>query len=1095
MGELNRRARKSARRLVLSSLLILAPGLSSLAQASPPAAFRFEREASTRRVVVASWDRPAALAARDAGSPFVAPGFPLPSGASVDLELEPFEVTSRRARFVLGTRGGADRPLEFDPSSLLLFRGRVAGHPQSRVFLALSEAITTGHVEISGRRYGVSSRDADGRSLEAGRLTVFESVPAAGSKPPRVPLCGVEGESEPAESAWSSPGGGVSGAPSLEIGTQHLELAVETDYEFYGLFDDPVAAAAYLVALYAQVSDIYLRDVDTWIELVYARLWDDPDDLFNVVDPSPLPDFRNHWNAYMSGVERDVAQLLSGRRDYPFGGQAYLSALCGGAGYSVVGYALGFFPDPSEPSPYNYDIAVTAHEIGHNAGTGHTHDNGIDTCDDPVEEAQRGTIMSYCGQTWSGGNANRDGRFHTTIQTNMRNHIFSRSCVVDDCNLNGVADSTDILEAASQDVDGNGTPDECEDCNGNLVLDDEDLLQGTSLDVNGNGIPDECDPDCDADGIPDDKEIDDGTAIDLHGDGVPDACEADCDSSGGSDYSQIQVDMTLDVDRNAVLDSCQDCDDDGTPDLTEIDGAHSVWLASGLTSGSAKRFLPTTGVLTRVSQSGPASFIREGRDLLATPDGRFLVSSAADHTVKEFAADGNYLRNAVSANAGGLSGPSGLWLGQAGSLLVASAETDEVLEYDLATGTPLGALVAADSGGLVGPFGLTGGPDGALYVTSETGEVLRYDMTDGTFLGTFVTAAANGGLDRPRGLVFKGDGNLLVTSYGTDEVLEYDGETGAPLGKWARVGTATRLTQTSPWGIRVGPNGNVFVVRTGEDYGSGPPDDHEHDDEDDILTVVGANHETDHGHGETGALHLTDAQIYEYDVRDGSFIRAHITGNDHEFLFPTGFDFIPGWDVDCNYNLVQDDCDIASGASADADSSGVPDECELDCNGNGTLDRLDIIPFGASLDCNANLSPDSCDISSGLSEDCTGNGIPDECEADCNKNGVADACEIQSGASRDCDADGVPDECNSLVDFETAPPGWVVGDAGDTATAGVWQRGNPNGTAAQSEFDRTPGDGRSCYFTRAGTDRWRGRPRGRRRRPNDPAVPGAGPLG
>ena len=82
--------------------------------------------------------------------------------------------------------------------------------------------------------------------------------------------------------------------------------------------------------------------------------------------------------------------------------------MCGSNGYGVVGYAAGFFPDPSTPSPFSYDISVTAHELGHNAGTGHTHDaaNNIDTCDDPLTTAQRGTIMSYCSQTVSGGGAN-----------------------------------------------------------------------------------------------------------------------------------------------------------------------------------------------------------------------------------------------------------------------------------------------------------------------------------------------------------------------------------------------------------------------------------------------------------------------------------------------------------------------------------------------------------------------------------------------------------------------------------------------------------------------------------------------------------------
>ena len=37
----------------------------------------------------------------------------------------------------------------------------------------------------------------------------------------------------------------------------------------------------------------------------------------------------------------------------------------------------------------------------------------------------------------------------------------------------------------------------------------------------------------------------------------------------------------------------------------------------------------------------------------------------------------------------------------------------------------------------------------------------------------------------------------------------------------------------------------------------------------------------------------------------------------------TGFDFLPGYDVDCNLNQLPDSCDIGSGASADADSSGL----------------------------------------------------------------------------------------------------------------------------------------------------------------------------
>ncbi len=55
-------------------------------------------------------------------------------------------------------------------------------------------------------------------------------------------------------------------------------------------------------------------------------------------------------------------------------------------------------------------------------------------------------------------------------------------------------------------------------------------------------------------------------------------------------------------------------------------------------------------------------------------------------------------------------------------------------------------------------------------------------------------------------------------------------------------------------------------------------------------------------------------------------------------------------------------------------------------------------------------------------------------------------------------------------DFET-DQGWTVGAPGDTATTGIWNRMDPEGTAAQPEDDHTPAPGTMCYVTdgRAGT--------------------------
>ena len=56
----------------------------------------------------------------------------------------------------------------------------------------------------------------------------------------------------------------------------------------------------------------------------------------------------------------------------------------------------------------------------------------------------------------------------------------------------------------------------------------------------------------------------------------------------------------------------------------------------------------------------------------------------------------------------------------------------------------------------------------------------------------------------------------------------------------------------------------------------------------------------------------------------------------------------------------------------------------------------------------------------------------------------------------------------SEADFEPSNQGWVGGVSGDTATTGVWERGDPIGTGAQPDFDNTADPGVNCWFTEQG---------------------------
>ncbi|NNF43151.1 MAG: hypothetical protein HKN62_08880 [Phycisphaerales bacterium] len=888
-------------------LVIAAPAVAS--ETTSPAAV-FTRGADPGVVAV---DR-ATLAATLARTPHLEVELPVPGDATLPLRLERFRVTNPGTRFVLGTLGAADRAYAFDADRVTLLRGDVPGVPGSNVFLALWDRGGQGTIEFGpGRtRYAIRSRPGDPATLTVTRLPAVDATGGSAGNGLEVAWCGA-----PATPPAAATGGTLN-PPTVK----QIELAIETDYEYFELFGDLDAACAYIVTLYGAVSDIYIRDSNATFLLTFVRLWDSPDDMFN--QESPLGPFADFWRSQMDDVPRAVAQFASGRRDLPWGGVAFLDGLCNDNGYSVIGYMLGSIGDPAVPSVFNRDIILAGHELGHNVAAPHTHGIGIDTCQDAFTDPQRGSIMSYCGQTFTGGDANHDLRFHTLIQQIMRSALVEDDCLGNDCNLNGVDDAEDIDSGASDDDNFDGVPDECQDCNANGQFDSFDISSGVSLDLNFNGYPDECEPDCNDNDVPDDRDIELGDSTDAYGNGIPDECEEDCNDNGTSDYTEIQADMTRDLDRNARLDDCQDCDGDGTPDLETLAGAHNVWIADQ-SLDFMRQYLWITGTETRVSEDVNLAF---PQDVRITPDGRVLVSSRDDDRIASFDLTGGSTGDLVPDGAGGLDKPAGIEFGPAGSILVASSGTHEILQY-ASDGTPAGVFVSSGSGGLTRPFGLTFGPDGDLYVTSDENQVLRYDGATGDFLEVFVSVADNGGLNQPRGLAFLPSGDLLVASRGTSAVLRYDGETGAFIEKFNRNGTATVMTLDQPWTIRIGPDGDVYVSRA-----------HDHD------PLAGP------GGDDAATLHLTNARIYHFDATTGNMVKAFVQSLNSNLEHPTGFDFVPGFEVDCNLNLLPDACDIAAGTSLDDNGNGIPDECETGClgdlDGSGDVGFADLLSVVAS---------------------------------------------------------------------------------------------------------------------------------------------------
>lgn len=147
-------------------------------------------------------------------------------------------------------------------------------------------------------------------------------------------------------------------------------------------------------------------------------------------------------------------------------------------------------------------------------------------------------------------------------------------------------------------------------------------------------------------------------------------------------------------------------------------------------------------------------------------------------------------------------------------LLVSGFSSNNAHIYDACTGTYQSNL---DNGnGLTGTQAIVRGPDGNLYVVSEGNDrVMRYDGTTLAFIDNFVwdnpgtPEDDNGPLDGPTGLVFAPTGNLLVGSFNTDNILEYDGTTGAYIGEF--VTAASGGLNAPDAGMTYGPDGNLYV--------------------------------------------------------------------------------------------------------------------------------------------------------------------------------------------------------------------------------------------------------------------------------------------
>ncbi|MFY9552285.1 MAG: M12 family metallo-peptidase [Thermoanaerobaculia bacterium] len=331
-------------------------------------------------------------------------GFPIAPGVLGTLLLKRFEVTTPDARVTVHRAEGEQ---SFPFPSTAHFSGKVQGDPDSAVYVGAQEHRLVAYVRSSaGSSYvGPDESDADfvvraadsplnddrlGQAFSCGT----EELPAA-----------LTGMSEPSYPSPLAPLAGLSQAA----------VRVETDYELYAKFGDVSALANYVAALYGAINVVYERDLTLHLAVAEVHAWTagaGADPYVSSSTRTQLDEVGDWWHANrpMGTYPRAMVHFLSGKA--VSGGIAWLSVLCSGDFSSGGGHWGGAYGVTqvygSYPTLDIWDQFATAHEMGHNAGSRHTHCYAppIDHCynaesgcySGPVENpgAGNGTIMSYC---------------------------------------------------------------------------------------------------------------------------------------------------------------------------------------------------------------------------------------------------------------------------------------------------------------------------------------------------------------------------------------------------------------------------------------------------------------------------------------------------------------------------------------------------------------------------------------------------------------------------------------------------------------------------------------------------------------------------
>jgi hypothetical protein len=146
-----------------------------------------------------------------------------------------------------------------------------------------------------------------------------------------------------------------------------LQVATEADFEYVQSKGGSAAVAQEILSIMNQVEGLYESQLGLTLKVSYQSTWNTVNQPYTATNPSALlGELANHWNLNRGSVARDIVHMWTAKDlENATIGTAYLEALCRFTGNGRAAYGL------SKSVSGVQQIAITAHEIGHNLGASH----------------------------------------------------------------------------------------------------------------------------------------------------------------------------------------------------------------------------------------------------------------------------------------------------------------------------------------------------------------------------------------------------------------------------------------------------------------------------------------------------------------------------------------------------------------------------------------------------------------------------------------------------------------------------------------------------------------------------------------------------